>query len=687
MRFGCLVRACLSCAQSSIAQFAQPVREKAELLAVMSLWVAFGSAGFASRTWATTSTGAVHLIVDPSGGGNFTTIQAAIDSLRAVPLKMRVAHAAKSGGADTIEVRAGDYDETVTLPVDAGAVMHCPSGPATTRVRHLDQTPGSHFGNDWLINGLRVTELVAISGQASPPAFTNCVFDGGVRMRGECSDDNLSDCVIYGRSVLDGYSSSAVFERLRFVNGTLYAGTDACGPVSYVDCTFEGATDTLVYGDPDSGKNGLSFTNCRFTRSKLGVIFRRTEWNTMQFSRCVFTQLSQAGLWFDEAPGSPPYSSGSPPSRLSTEFCRFDSCGTGIHWLPANSTQVSMKSDTVRYSGGIGILVSSSGCECQPPEFDQLVVEFNGSHGMVLDTRRSCAASLVESVILRDSRFANNVGHGLRVQDTTRVDSRTRSLVAGCRFEQNTGAGLSISSTAWTVTHNVAYRNHGAGLVLATTQAGYEDSVMSNSSVRNGGDGIRTTGHAGAGSAPLSVQYNLAAADSGTGLQVDDPDFGSVAFNDSWQNVAGSYNGFPAPMDSNHVSDPLFCAEGLGDLTLHSNSPCGPNGVFGPIGALGVGCGSTVGAPPVAVLTSVSIRPNPASGHVEFAVPRGIGGGRYDVHDLTGRIIWSGLLHDGESALRWNGTALNGAAIPPGPYFVRFTRGEEQRSARLVWLK
>jgi hypothetical protein len=208
------------------------------------------------------------------------------------------------------------------------------------------------------------------------------------------------------------------------------------------------------------------------------------------------------------------------------------------------------------------------------------------------------------------------------------------------------------------------------------------DTLLNNTAVANSGDGFLVTNLE---QAPRYVSHNVSAFNLGAGFRT--PSFaGSLARNDSWINYGGGYLYLPWPADSNLTADPRFCSLVNGDLSLQANSPCAPAGPFGLIGALPVGCPGTASAPPSAVALELSLSPNPARGHVEFALPARAGAGRLEVLDLLGRVRWRRVVSATDVRVAWDGDGEAGA-LAPGLYWVRLVAASRTWSKRLVWMR
>lgn len=103
---------------------------------------------------------AVRLVVDPAGGGDFTTVQAGLDSLA------RKHTIAWTG--DTLVVLPGNYPESIHMDspwLDWPNYVLCPGGRDSTRVQDVTHVYGAG-ARQWRIVGLSITNSVDL---AYPP--------------------------------------------------------------------------------------------------------------------------------------------------------------------------------------------------------------------------------------------------------------------------------------------------------------------------------------------------------------------------------------------------------------------------------------------------------------------------------------------------------------------------------------
>lgn len=635
---------------------------------------AFVAAGMLSLLALASPAVAAHrYVVDGSGGGDFTSLATAIDSL--------LAQQSASLTPDSIVVRPGYYDESATLaqPPLHSAVILCPQGPMVTRLRAFLVSGTLNGSPGWSIDGLGVAQRL----NTSATRFTywsHCIFESGfVSQNGTCAGPNLANCEFRGRTILDGYANSGAFVGLHFKGAPLYAGTASCGDVSYRDCTFEGPADTLVTAAPVGGENPLHFARCDFSNAVNGIVVIPGTEGDNSVEQCRFSHLTGAAIWLDQPFGVAQHSR---PFTMNTSDSRFDSCGTAVHWLTGFSGGQQMSRDTISNCTGNGVVVTA-GADWRPA-FSDLLIQGCGGNGFELEVRPfwvSASVATAGGVQLVRLTARGNQGDGVVVRDTINAGTRRGVWLLSSIASGNGGAGFRVGSARCTMAGNVSLSNASDGITFTTTRTGWLDSLTSNTCASNGGDGIRLSRPGVIGPAPQVVQHDLVAFNTGAGIRTTVSHDGSVAFNDSWLNADNAYVGLASPLDSNLTTNPRFCGLSLGDVRLEFGSPCGAAGQYGLIGAKPEACAGA-GVPPGITGITFSAGPNPARGAVTFAIPAGEGEAQVEVFDVQGRLVWSRNAKLGES-LRWApGDGVGGAA--PGLYLARFARGNERRFVRVV---
>ncbi len=613
---------------------------------------------------------ATHYVVDAAGGGDFTTISAAVAQLAV-------------SARDSVLVLPGTYAETpaFSAAIPPAAIV----GTGGAAVTFLDGITSSAAPTTpaWFLAGFTFTHDLApgvSGGRATAIDFRACVLAGAVQSdAGGMSAANFHDCDFHGPTMLLHYGNYGTLDHLRFHSARLQTSSSGTGDVRLVDCTFDGPADTLVVAHGDDADRIL-FTRCAFSSAERGVVFAGGSGEGGVIDRCVAHDIAGAAV---ELGASGAYSFHTVYS-LAVSNSRFVNCGQAIRWPGTGNSQVSLAADTVLASTGIAIEVSEN-----LPAFyvtypiRDVVVDGAGGHG--LDVHCANGMSGVQMTRVHVSHVA---GDGIRVVDEPgKATSFLPSRIWNCLSDHNGGAGFRFASGGVAAIGNVAWANGGDGIAFATTAAtDRTDSLASSTCVGNGGPGVRVVPPLSLTGIAQVVQRNLTVANVGGGLRVDGPFRGSFAFNDAWHDLGAAYAGVASPADSNLAADPLPCDLPAGDFGVASGSPCASTGVYGAIGARGVGCASPGGVEPPGVTGAAAFAasPNPARGAVEFHAPQAAGG-RLDVVDLLGRRVWTRTLRAGES-VRWDGHGDAGT-IRPGMYLARFDSGGRTTVLRVAWLR
>jgi hypothetical protein len=187
----------------------------------------------------------------------------------------------------------------------------------------------------------------------------------------------------------------------------------------------------------------------------------------------------------------------------------------------------------------------------------------------------------------------------------TWIGVTTPILLDRCRWEENVsdgdGAGLWIDTSRVHLRDSVFRANRSAGL-----GGGFHvEGVAYNSTVE--GCTFHANQAVGGGSAmfvdgtnSLVVRRSILSGGIGARAFVCDPgeDDIEVSCTNLWGNAGGDWDGCLAAFlghDGNFSADPRYCDPGDGNLSLQSDSPCGPDlspTGCGLVGALDVGCGT-----------------------------------------------------------------------------------------------
>lgn len=631
--------------------------------------------------------------VDIGGGGDFTTIQAAIDQ-QAVEFR------------DTILVLPGEYAETITPPVygpdGAKTALVSMGGAAVTPMLSITAAPAGVSRGYANIDGFTFTGAVTLDGHLpSDYPFVRCSFRGEVWWDGHGSGGthlHISDCDFHARTSLVYFYGVA--RDLRFHSAPLtVSSVGGLSNFRMLDCSFEGPADTLVYV-PKWSDEQETFERCSFDSGGIGVVFQGGGGYQRIVRSCRFTDLSFAGIWMHDTTTYSGSGAGRYLFGLEASDSRFERCGTGIHWVfekPYMGSRVYLVRDTVRASSGDGIQLGPADTPWLFGVFDCLV-EDNGGNGMSL--RQDFNAGLgggwfYSNYRVFRTRFVNNTGDGLFVHGSPLVKpgveedpgAAWRTKVAASSFIGNGGHGVHIDSPTWRVDSCLAMGNGRDGFSLRASVPVYENSAAGNTAVLNHGDGFRFTVNGPPADSLFFIERNLAVMNTGAGIRV--PFNGGLphfAFNDAWNNYLAQHIAPGSPADSNLTVNPRFCDLGAGDLGLEQGSPCGPGGLYGLIGALPESCPNTLAVEPEALRLSFTVRPTVARGSVEFVPPSLGPDGRVELFDLSGRRLWGAAFGPTTGSLWWQGQSETGHA-QPGLYWVRFTCAGETQSQRLVWLR
>ncbi len=591
-------------------------------------------------------------VVDPSGSGDFTTIQAAIDAVH------------PDLAPDTVIVHPADYPEHLYFPLSSAQVpgpslLVSSGGAAVTSA--LDATYPSQYGwlssYWWIVRGLTFHDPFTLSGYSLGVRWEQCAFLDQVHaIDRQCNPGDFADCDFYAPASFEGYEGSPGFSALRFHHARLTA-TRHCGPLQFHGCSFMGSPgDTLAVGYDEVG-----FSDCAFDSGSVGVLSPGPAEGAL-VDGCLFRHLQTAV-------------SVGPVSQYSSTFyisdCRFEACDRAV---VAPGGPVAMVADTLVGLGDAPIQMAL------PASFDGLVCE--DIDGAAIDI--TAPAGDTSHLRLLNSRFRGVRGPAVRMHGGTPALTLT-----GNRFELGGTTPIAMTAATAQVAGNVFYANEGSGLALTLLGTAAEDSIVENTSAFNLADGLSFVGATGTLSSPLRIVRNLVAQNGGAGVHCSSDWGGTLARNDAWQNYGGQYVGQATYAILNLVEDPKFCDAPAGDLTVSAGSPCSAYTKTGPIGALGTGCDiELLGAPPPAAPTvAFSARPIPARGRIEFALPALAGAARLDVLDAQGRRVWSAPLGRGTMSVRWQGERDGGGAAEPGVYWARLVGTGPLQARRFIWLR
>jgi len=263
--------------------------------------------------------------------------------------------------------------------------------------------------------------------------------------------------------------------------------------------------------------------------------------------------------------------------------------------------------------------------------------------------------------------------------------SGSRISVVENRVSRSRGVGVSLSYADATLERNVVGQGEGDGIVLEGANPYDTDVLRGNTIFGNRGSGILLK----ASNSGISIKNNLVFGNLAWGARVLGGQWAAFACND-WFGNGGDVYGTTVGVTDLSV-DPMFCEVSAGDVTLDAHSPLVDASGCGQIGALGVGCGQTVGVPAAQVGSAfrlVEVGPSPGRGTVRiaFALPRAAEI-ELDVFDLLGRRVTSlarGAWPAGTHQVEWNGQTRNGRPAQSGVYVLRYAHPGGQDQRRMV---
>jgi hypothetical protein len=605
-----------------------------------------------------------HYLVGGSGS-DFATIQAAVDA-NAVTAR------------DSVLVMPGTYAESLLLRANNRSWFLVGLGGADSTTVPSPIQPAS--GDNYNSGSVLVSGFTWTSWTSTPAGvwLDSCVLLAGGSLGAGCQPSRITNCTIHGRVSISGvtyslFNGPSVFRRLHFVHAQLRLTSSGCSGTNISDCTFDGSPGETLAVASGNYTDFASFGNCAFSNASYGVVVGSAP---VGFGGCRFTGLG-TGIYGDPKAPSPGNSLG-----IAISNSRFEACGTAVR--STGHLMVFGVADTVLNCTGDGVVLAGTHDTGNMQAIKQWIVSACGGAGIRVTGGTTGAAGSTGAQI-ESTLVADNAGDGLHFAPSDTTMWPATSLLLGCRAQRNQGDGYHVEGERVSVRNCVALGNGSNGfddVVLPNRSSADRDSLLANTSVDNAGDGFVVSG------TPISsrlVLRNISAFNHGAGYRT--PSFiGSLAHNDSWSNDAGDYLELPWPADSNLTVNPGFCGWGAGDLTLREDSPCGPTGVYALLGALPVGCASGAGVPPSSALRVLAVRPNPARGSVEFALPLFAGAGTLDVLDLQGRVRWRRAVAAGDRSLRWNGMTPEGP-LSPGLYWARLVTSGQQSSLRMIWMR
>jgi hypothetical protein len=435
------------------------------------------------------STGAIH-VVRSDGGGDFPTIQAAID-------------AAEVG--DVIELTDGTFGGQGNRDLDflgkAIVVRSQGGNPASCTINYggTAEEPHRAFRFHTEETSASVVEGLSITG--GDPTGIECSH----------ASPTIRDCILHD------IASSAV--------SLSYSGAEI------TDCVFRGNGPTLNGAGVAADHSSFTLSRCLFENNSAavgGAIY------------CVFADPSITDCSFDD-----------------NEASVVGGAIAGQSASPLISDCTFMGNSAGNAGGALRFLYG--------------------------------APRLVDLNCLMNR--ADAIGGAMSIED---ADS---ALVSNCSLVENiaqSGGGVHAAG-AVAFDHCVLLRNEaahfGGGMILDGPTSIVSSTLVGNTS-GSGGGGIAAMGET---AASLTTTI-IASSAKGAGVQCFAP--ATLTCCALYGNEGGDWTGCIADQLGAHgniASDPLFCDPSTDDLSLHENSPCGPdfNPECGLIGALPVGCPPT----------------------------------------------------------------------------------------------
>jgi hypothetical protein len=260
--------------------------------------VLYGITGAVLLAWAGVAAGATTWTVDIAGGGDYSSIQAAIDA--ALP-------------GDEIAVAPGTYLEIIDFQGKAIRLYGTAGADFTT----IDGTGRPHVvqcisgeGPDTILEGFTITGGNAIDScggglfsDNSSPTVSRCAFIGNIARFGGgiCGDALVSECLFSNNSAQTGGGTWRVstVSRSIFIGNTASMGAAIHSSQTVSDCTFidneEGIFDAgdvtnCTFSGTLGGAaltNARTVTNCRFINNQHNAVVTRLDYHAI-VTHCTF---------------------------------------------------------------------------------------------------------------------------------------------------------------------------------------------------------------------------------------------------------------------------------------------------------------------------------------------------------------------------------------------------------------
>ena len=615
---------------------------------------------------------ASHRIVRADGSGDYPTLTAALQDAWA------------NHPVDTILVAPGSYGEVVNIPEPLDCVIASTDGAAVTKIEgftSIPENPNSYYYSSGVVSGITVEQPVAFGQDTRFVYWNHCVFEGGFHgLVPEGETPNFTACTFRDTSSFINYAywmTDCSFE------GAPAFFKNILGAIVMERCHFKGPAKALATVEPHDNSE-IAFRDCTFSGAENGIVVNSKNYfdQAMWADFCQFHDLSGAAEFYEYGDWK--------QVELGYLFISLDhssvrNVGQAIHAYAPIPIFMSCVGDTILNCAGVAIEASAQHAVLQNVQIDHA-----GGDGVHWILQLQDPGHYVPPTAYHqiwNCAISNCAGNGVTMLERpySPIDFTEDLSVRNTTIHQSLNAGLWLESAAPTVTSCLLRGNGGDGIHLVLSGGAPTCSLGVNTLVDNGRDGLAIeSAHQPTG---IVAANNLLAGNQHFGFNMLASYLGDASRNDAWSNHGGDFAGLHAG-ESELGADPLLCAASAGDFELRADSPCAPGGVYGPIGAYGVGCAAIAAAGIPPPTRDFALSPNPARGSIAFSwpateAPRGI-----EVLDVQGRVLWRSAPGGGAGGkLRWDGHDSQGKPLAAGVYLVRWdAAGRPPRSARFVWL-
>jgi hypothetical protein len=476
-----------------------------------------------------------------------------------VPDQYPTVSAAVASGADTIRVRDGFYNETVTIArpmllarIDPGG----PPSPSRPRVTALVIADGA---SGWAhVVRFRVDQPVLhLAHEPGPAAWLDdCDLDAGLA-RGPGLGPNLrvTGCRVTGNAVVNPYS-------LEFAGNVLTNGG--------LDANYEGSA--VISGNLCSGAPGAAVTL----------------WDNDGQGQVTDNRITDcgAGILVHD------------PGGTRIERNRIERCaGDGIEIAHEPMNAVFVNDNVLRDLGGDGIDFGSLGGEAIGNTIE---------HVAMAGIRNDVPNTLLWRVA--GNRITDTGQAGVLAWDSGWIDVFAGNTILHC---DGPGALIGMAQRA---DSNVVGRCHGDGIRVEGAWGAF--GAAHNTLYLNAGSGLRVD-------SPVNgaVYANIGYGNGAYALDWSGAGTATLACNLGFGNLAGNVRG-AEPSETDRDGNPLFCNLPADVVTLGPGSAamfpgCETAGAFGP------GCAQVTGVSGGVAAAVLRVGPQPARARVRFEWPPG----------------------------------------------------------------